>query len=326
MMNVLRSMFGVCSSSAEKGEVHDTIRRVFGVGDTAHSYAYDGGRVRRWNVSTSPYGQAWLPGDVIGSCVDLDKGTLEYYRLNGKSMGVAFVSVSHGAGLAYFPAVSLAMQEHLYANFGHVPYVSHSVYSPRASPPHSMNDSQNVELKKMSKKAFLMSLSRIVVVELGTALRVSYVVVSELLPRLRGAIGLKARGVLADPQAVEFYAKTKEENFRLCTMMDLLWTFLDESALCDIFEHCIVRECLLFDLVSPTDVPTFFRFDNFLNVKCPDESVLRLLPPHIPSKTFIDGELDFYNVDRLGGVLPFLVRTLRYSVLSFMCFYKLLCI
>lgn len=30
MMNVLRSMFGVCSSSAEKGEVHDTIRRVFG--------------------------------------------------------------------------------------------------------------------------------------------------------------------------------------------------------------------------------------------------------------------------------------------------------
>lgn len=29
-MNVLRSMFGICSSSAEKGEVHDTIRRVFG--------------------------------------------------------------------------------------------------------------------------------------------------------------------------------------------------------------------------------------------------------------------------------------------------------
>lgn len=51
-----------------------------GVGDTANSYAYDGGRVRRWNVATSPYGQAWLPGDVIGSCIDLDKGTLEFYR------------------------------------------------------------------------------------------------------------------------------------------------------------------------------------------------------------------------------------------------------
>lgn len=42
---------------------------------------------------------------------------------NGKSMGVAFNNVAHGAGLAYFPAVSLAMQEHLYANFGHVPFV-----------------------------------------------------------------------------------------------------------------------------------------------------------------------------------------------------------
>ena len=37
---------------------------------------------------------------------------------------------------------------------------------------------------------------------------------------------------------------------RLCTMLDLLWTFLDESALCDVLEHCVVRECLLFDLVS----------------------------------------------------------------------------
>lgn len=41
---------------------------------------------------------------------------------------------------------------------------------------------------------------------------------------------------------------------RLCTMLDLLWTFLDEAALCDILEHCIVRECLLFDLVSPVSV------------------------------------------------------------------------
>ncbi|CAK1543567.1 unnamed protein product [Leptosia nina] len=30
MMNVLRSMFGVCSSSGEKGEVHDMIKKIFG--------------------------------------------------------------------------------------------------------------------------------------------------------------------------------------------------------------------------------------------------------------------------------------------------------
>ncbi|KAH9637425.1 hypothetical protein HF086_012038 [Spodoptera exigua] len=551
-----------------------------GVGDTAHSYAYDGGRVRKWNVATSPYGQVWLPGDVIGSCIDLDRGTLEFYR-NGTSMGVAFEKVTHGSGLAYFPAVSLAMQEHLYANFGHVPFVfpvegyaalqappyrecaravllfkslealldelarpsemktsltaksskaksetfkpeeevtlrihsSGSVYTPPPSP-HTLVDPQNTEVKKMSKKAFLMSLSRLVVVELGNTLRLSYVVVSELLPRFRGLIGLKTRSMLVDQHAAEFYMKCRDENFtglaakllsqpnpRLCTMLDLLWTFLDESALCDVLEHCVVRECLLFDLVSQ-DMHfsqqiegvyvlcglmqhretrhhlvkyVFFNkitFDNFLNVKCPDDTVLRtvirkpwwqrptsvqgetdpriaemtekgtikklpcsptgtdkipksvsiaqddaaleaqyredcnkitkavapleqiqlefllllldntdgtnMVPstrkiflekfrryimdncildmrlfnisrnspaiswcchsrlltavlrlwnenpignigcsiPHIPAKTFIDGELDFYNVDRLGGVLPFLVRTLRQDLVG----------
>ncbi|KAM3961351.1 E3 ubiquitin-protein ligase RNF123 [Aphomia sociella] len=549
-----------------------------GVGDTAHSYAYDGGRVRKWNVATSPYGHAWLPGDVIGSCIDLDKGTMEFYR-NGISLGVAFDKVTYGAGLAYFPSVSLAMQEHLYANFGHVPFVfpvdgyaplqaaptrecarssllfksldalleelsplsdlrpptaknskaksessraveeeialrihsSESAYSPRASP-HSIVDTQSVEMKKMSKKAFLMSLARIVVVELGGSLRLSYVVVGELLPRVRGALGLKSRGSHVDQHAAEFYVKCRDENFtnlstkflaqpqpRLCTLLDLLWTFLDEAALCDILEHCVVRECLLFDLVSPDMYFTqqtegiyvlcglmqhretrhhlvkyvFFNkitFDNFLNVKCPDDVVLRTvirkawwqrptsvqgetdpriaemaekgtikhspfapsgtdsisklqptqddstietqyredcekitkaiapleqiqlefvlmlldnsdgsnmvpstrkiflekfrryimdncildmrlfnisrnspaiswccharlltavlklwtenpignahLPPHLPPKTFIDGELDFYNVDRLGGVLPFLVRTLRQDLVN----------
>ncbi|XP_052759177.1 E3 ubiquitin-protein ligase RNF123-like [Galleria mellonella] len=548
-----------------------------GVGDTAHSYAYDGGRVRKWNVATSPYGQAWFPGDVIGSCIDLDKGTMEFYR-NGISLGVAFDNVAYGAGLAYFPSVSLAMQEHLYANFGHVPFVfpvdgyaplqappnkecarasllfkyldalldelthltelktpvtaksskaksessreeevtlrihsSESTYSPRPSP-HSIVDTQSEEMKKISKKAFLMSLARIVIVELGGSLRLSYVVVSELLPRLRGALGLKSRGTHVDQYATEFYLKSRGENFknlsaklltqpqpRLCTLLDLLWTFLNEAALCDILEHCVVRECLLFDLVSPDMYFTqqtegvyvlcglmqhretrhhlvkyvFFNkitFDNFLNVKCPDDTVLRTvirkawwqrptsvqgetdpriaemaekgtikqspfsptetdkiskllpanddsdiekqyredcdkitkavapleqiqlefllmllensdgtnmvpstrkiflekfrryimdncildmrlfnisrnspaiswccharlltamlklwsenpighphLPPHLPAKTFIDGELDFYNVDRLGGVLPFLVRTLRQDLIN----------
>ncbi|XP_053618307.1 E3 ubiquitin-protein ligase RNF123-like isoform X2 [Plodia interpunctella] len=562
-----------------------------GVGDTSNSYAYDGGRVRRWNVATSPYGQAWLPGDVIGSCIDLDKGTLEYYR-NGISMGVAFDKVAHGSGVAYFPAVSLAMQEHLYANFGHVPFVfpveaynplqaapykecartallfkyvdslleelahlsdlkppavttkssktksessktaeeevalrihSNEAYSPRASPhamantqnaqnPPNAQNAQNTEVKKMSKKAFLTSLARIVVVELGNTLRLSYVVVSELLPRFRAHLGLRTRGFSPDQHSLDFYTKCIVDNFndlsskflaqpqpRLCTLLDLLWTFLDESAVCDMLEHCVVRECLMFDVVSPDMNFTqqiegvyvlsglmqhrdtrhhlvkyvFFNkitFDNFLNVKCPDDSVLRtvirkpwwqrptavhgetdpriaemtekgtikkspfaptmtdkiskILPapddstieaqyredcekitkaieplehiqlefllmlldnsdgtnmvpstrkiflekfkryimdncildmrlfnisrnspaiswccharlltavlklfaehpignphvaPHLPPRTFIDGELDFYNVDRLGGVLPFLVRTLRQDLIS----------
>ncbi|CAH2057147.1 unnamed protein product, partial [Iphiclides podalirius] len=301
-----------------------------GVGDTANSYAYDGGRVRRWNVATSPYGHAWLPGDVIGCCLDLDRGNLEFFR-NGESMGVAFDNVTHGTGIAYFPAVSLAMQEHLYANFGHVPFVfpvegyaplqappgrecakaallfksldtiiddllhlsdfktvgaksskaksdasrigeeevalridsTNSVYSPRASPTNVL-DVQSAEVKKMSRKAFLMSLGRLVVIELGACLKLSYVVIGELLTRFRGHLGLRSRSVNVDPQAAEFFATNKAANFedlsakiltqphvKLCVLLDLLWTFLDESALCDVLEHCVVRECLLFDSVSP---------------------------------------------------------------------------
>jgi Kip1 ubiquitination-promoting complex protein 1 len=65
-----------------------------GVGDSPDSYAYDGKRIKKWNVSCANYGQPWTPGDVIGSCLDLDQGTLTFYR-NGTSLGVAFPSVRY---------------------------------------------------------------------------------------------------------------------------------------------------------------------------------------------------------------------------------------
>jgi hypothetical protein len=58
-----------------------------------------------------------------------------------------------------------------------------------------------------------MSMARMIVVELGHSFRLSYVVVGELLPRLRGAIGLKSRSLHPDQHAAEFYLKVKEENF-----------------------------------------------------------------------------------------------------------------
>ena len=33
-----------------------------GVGDTADSYAYDGNRIRKWNIKTMKYGETWLTG------------------------------------------------------------------------------------------------------------------------------------------------------------------------------------------------------------------------------------------------------------------------
>ncbi|XP_058802185.1 E3 ubiquitin-protein ligase RNF123-like isoform X2 [Phymastichus coffea] len=91
-----------------------------GVGDIINSYAYDGNRVRKWNVSTHKYGESWLTGDIIGCTIDMDEGTLCFYR-NGKSLGVAFENISMGPGIVYFPTVSLAFAQNLTANFGTTP-------------------------------------------------------------------------------------------------------------------------------------------------------------------------------------------------------------
>lgn len=52
----------------------------------------DGKRVRKWNVKSQAYGEAWASGDVIGSLIDLDKGEISFMR-NGVNMGVAFRNV-----------------------------------------------------------------------------------------------------------------------------------------------------------------------------------------------------------------------------------------
>lgn len=91
-------------------------------------------------------------GDVIGCCIDLDKGDITYYR-NGHSMGVAFTKVRKGIG--YFPAIryitrygfsfmidshgrySLSYGERCYFNFGRRPFeYPIETYSPLQEPPH----------------------------------------------------------------------------------------------------------------------------------------------------------------------------------------------
>ena len=100
-----------------------------GVGDAQDSYAYDGKRVRKWNVNCEQYGQPWACGDVIGSCIDLDKREIRFYR-NGVDLGVAFRNVrsavsgdkSRSSLLAYFPALSLSHGERCELNFGAKPF------------------------------------------------------------------------------------------------------------------------------------------------------------------------------------------------------------
>ncbi|XP_045079656.1 E3 ubiquitin-protein ligase RNF123 isoform X2 [Coregonus clupeaformis] len=91
-----------------------------GVGDTPDSYAYDGNRVRKWNVTTTNYGKSWAAGDIVSCLIDLDEGTITFC-LNGQSLGTAFSNIKMGPGIAYFPAISLSFKESVAFNFGSRP-------------------------------------------------------------------------------------------------------------------------------------------------------------------------------------------------------------
>ncbi|XP_063071315.1 E3 ubiquitin-protein ligase RNF123 [Engraulis encrasicolus] len=91
-----------------------------GVGDTPDSYAYDGNRVRKWNVTTTNYGKSWAAGDIVSCLIDLEEGTITFC-LNGQSLGTAFSDIKMGPGVAYFPAISLSFKESVAFNFGSRP-------------------------------------------------------------------------------------------------------------------------------------------------------------------------------------------------------------
>lgn len=91
-----------------------------GVGDLPGSYAYDGHRLKKWNVSQTPYGVQWVQGDVITIALDMNEHTVTFCR-NGVSMGVAFGDLPAGADVAFFPAVSLSAGESVRFNFGAQP-------------------------------------------------------------------------------------------------------------------------------------------------------------------------------------------------------------
>ncbi|NXT98509.1 RN123 ligase, partial [Buphagus erythrorhynchus] len=107
-----------------------------GVGDTPDSYAYDGNRVRKWNVTTTNYGKSWAAGDIVSCLIDLDEGTIAFC-LNGISLGTAFDNITRGAGMAYFPAISLSFKESVAFNFGSRPlrYPLMEGYRPLQDPP-----------------------------------------------------------------------------------------------------------------------------------------------------------------------------------------------
>ena len=87
------------------------------MGDDETSYSYDGLRIRKWNKQYERYGEGWVAGDVIGTLIDFEKKEISFWR-NDKPLGVAFRNIHVGPNMAYFPSISLALNEHVIFNFG----------------------------------------------------------------------------------------------------------------------------------------------------------------------------------------------------------------
>lgn len=102
------------SGSADRGD---------GVGDGAHSWAYDGWRQQKWHGQSSPWGSKWKQGDVVGCAIDADAGTI-IFTLNGKmgsaNMGTAFRAIKFARGV--YPCASFNRRERLQFNLGGSPF------------------------------------------------------------------------------------------------------------------------------------------------------------------------------------------------------------
>jgi hypothetical protein len=85
-----------------------------GVGDHVNSWAYDGLRMKKWNVSPDTYGKRWKLGDIVGVLVDMDLMEMRFY-LNGEDLGAAFEDFS---SYDIFPALSLNVRQCVRLNFG----------------------------------------------------------------------------------------------------------------------------------------------------------------------------------------------------------------
>jgi hypothetical protein len=78
-----------------------------GVGDHMHSWAFDGLRCKKWNVSCDSYGRRWHMGDTVGVLADMDLQEIKFY-LNGEDLGQAYENFSPHE---LFPAISLNVRQ-----------------------------------------------------------------------------------------------------------------------------------------------------------------------------------------------------------------------
>jgi hypothetical protein len=89
-----------------------------GYSSTSYAYRFDGNKLN--NDSSSSYGASYTTNDVIGIALDLDAGTLVFYK-NGSSQGTAYSSLS-GNFTPHFGASGGGNSTTWVANFGQRPF------------------------------------------------------------------------------------------------------------------------------------------------------------------------------------------------------------
>jgi len=235
----------------------------FFLGDTPGSYAYDGNRVTKWNVTMQKYGEPWLTGDIIGCTIDMDNGMIDFYR-NGKCLGRAFENVMMGSGVAYFPTVSLSFGENLTANFGSIPFrYPVEGYQSIQMPPTAqarqamllfqwfgqvielLEQSNNILLKDetMSAQAFFMCLARSILKHIGPLLTVPYVTETVFVPFMQTLCNLRSDNV-----TMSFLKAHDTRQPIIC--LDLLWTFLENHEIKICLETTVLHLLSTFRHVS----------------------------------------------------------------------------
>ena len=106
--------FGILSTSVNIVESLDSM--------TGGSYCYYGYNGNKYsNTTASAYGATFTNGDVIGHALDLDSGTLTFYK-NNVSQGTAFTGLS-GQFYPAFCSGSTGSNINFNVNFGQLPFV-----------------------------------------------------------------------------------------------------------------------------------------------------------------------------------------------------------
>ncbi|CAL8088738.1 unnamed protein product [Orchesella dallaii] len=229
-----------------------------GVGDTIDSYAYDGNRLRKWNKTTSPYGETWQAGDIIGCCIDLDEGKIDFYR-NGKPLGTAFSNIRRGPGVAYFPAASLAYGENIVSNFGATPlqYLVEgfsplqlqssldnaktdlllswlnsvlSLYPGTKFCPEYVGGANNVDYQT------LLVITNRLIEFLGPHLQSGFVVEQSFFPFFASCLGLPEKIMHTDIISAQNISYDKTD-----LLLDIMWTFLEETEM----KTCLEKTCVI---------------------------------------------------------------------------------